>query len=63
MNSSDFLVSPELTGKKTDLNSPQNGYFLEPTPGTLNSQRIDGLVGDTKFSVNRGFYEEAFELD
>jgi len=63
MNSSDFLVSPELTGKKTDLNSPQNGYFLEPTPGTLNSQRIDGLVGDTKFNVNRGFYEEAFELE
>ena len=63
MNSSDFLVSPELTGKKTDLNSPQNGYFLEPTPGALNSQRIDGLVGDTKFNVNRGFYEEAFELE
>jgi len=63
MNSSDFLVSPELAGKKTDLDSPQNGYFLEPTPGSLNSQRIDGLVGDTKFNVNRGFHEEPFELE
>ncbi len=62
-NSSDFLVSPELTAKKTDLNSPKNGYFLNPTPGTLNGERIDGLVSDTKFNVNRGFYEEAFELE
>ena len=62
-NSSDFLVSPELTAKKTDLTSPKNGYFLNPTPGTLNGERIDGLVSDTKFNVNRGFYEEAFELE
>ena len=62
-NSSDFLVSPELTAKKTDLNSPKNGYFLNPTPETLNGERIDGLVSDTKFNVNRGFYEEAFELE
>ncbi|MEC7862882.1 MAG: chitobiase/beta-hexosaminidase C-terminal domain-containing protein, partial [Verrucomicrobiota bacterium] len=62
-SSSDFLVSPELTAKKTNLNSPQNGYFLEPTPGTINGKRIDGLVSDTKFNVNRGFYENPFELE
>jgi len=62
-SSSDFLVSPELTAKKTNLNSPQNGYFLEPTPGTINGKRIDGLVSDTKFNVNRGFYEDPFELE
>ncbi|NCG27890.1 MAG: hypothetical protein GWP42_10165 [Verrucomicrobiales bacterium] len=62
-SSSDFLISPELTARKTDLNSPQNGYFLDPTPGTINGKRIDGLVGDTKFDVNRGFYEDPFELE
>ena len=61
--SSDFLISPELTAKKTDLNSPQNGFFLVPSPGSLNGKLIDGLVRDTKFSVKRGFHDSPFDLE
>ena len=61
--SSDFLISPEITAKKTDLNSPKNGFFLVPSPGSLNGKLIDGLVRDTKFSFNRGFYDSPFDLE
>ncbi len=61
--SSDFLISPEITAKRTDLNSPKNGFFLVPSPGSLNGKLIDGLVRDTKFSVNRGFYDSPFDLE
>ena len=61
--SSDFLISPEITAKRTDLNSPKNGFFLVPSPGSLNGKLIDGLVRDTKFSANRGFYDSPFDLE
>ena len=34
----------------------------EPTPGTLNGESFDGLTADTKFSIDRGIYETAFDL-
>ena len=46
-------------------------YLTTPTPGTLagnqwtgaaNSGAYDGVVGDTQFSVDRGFYDAAFEV-
>ncbi len=46
-------------------------YLTTPTPGSLvgsqwtgaaNSGTYDGMVGDTQFSVDRGFYEAAFEV-
>ncbi|MCP4849372.1 MAG: hypothetical protein GY899_15640, partial [Verrucomicrobiaceae bacterium] len=61
--SSDLLISPELTGQERDLGVAQNGYFLNPTPGTANGTRIDGLVADTQFSSDRGFFEEPFDLE
>lgn len=39
------------------------GYFLTPTPGEANSQAVDGFVADTKFSVDRGFFNEPFLVD
>jgi hypothetical protein len=60
--SSDLLISPELTGQEIDLGVAQNGYFLKPTPATANSTRIDGLVADTQFSSDRGFYDAPFSL-
>lgn len=62
-NSSDFLISPELEAKKTNIDEPELGYFLTPSPSELNKKIIKGLVEDTKFSTNRGFYEEPFELE
>ena len=60
--SSDLLISPALTAKERDLDIAQDGYFLSPTPANANDTRIDGLVEDTQFSIDRGFYEEPFSL-
>ena len=37
-------------------------FFLDPSPEAVNGAGTEGFVGDTKFSVDRGFYEDAFEL-
>ena len=38
-------------------------YFQTPTPGTANgASSITGIVADTKFSHDRGFYEAPFSL-
>ncbi|RJP32505.1 MAG: hypothetical protein C4527_05995 [Candidatus Omnitrophota bacterium] len=39
------------------------GYFTTPTPGRANSSLFIGFVNDTKFSVDRGFYHEPFNLE
>jgi hypothetical protein len=38
-------------------------FFTEPTPGEPNQSGVLGFVADTKFSVNRGHYSEAFQLE
>lgn len=38
-------------------------FFQEPTPGAENGSGVDGFVADTKFNVNRGYYDESFELE
>ena len=45
-----------------DIND-QLGYFKRPTPGSGNGSSIKGFVADTRFSVDRGFYDEAFDLE
>jgi len=60
--SSDVLFVPELVGIFKDTNSLVTGYFSDPTPGGENGIRYDGLVGDTRFSVDRGVYDTAFDL-
>jgi hypothetical protein len=41
----------------------QPRYFQTPTPGAANgASSITGIVADTKFSHDRGFYETAFSL-
>lgn len=37
-------------------------YFTSPTPGTSNGAGYLGLVADTKFSVDRGFYDTPFTV-
>lgn len=36
------------------------GYFAAPTPGGPNGNSFEGIVADTKFSVDRGFFSNAF---
>ena len=38
-------------------------YFSDTTPGTANATTFTGLVADTSFSVDRGFYDAPFEVE
>ena len=41
-----------------------SGYFQSPTPGTPNDQTaVAGFVDDTRFSIDRGFYDAPFAVD
>ncbi|UCG58177.1 MAG: lamin tail domain-containing protein [Phycisphaerales bacterium] len=37
-------------------------FFAKPTPGTVNDSGYLGVVADTKFSHDRGFYEAPFSV-
>ncbi len=41
----------------------ESTFFSNPTPLDANSNPIEGFVSDTKFSVDRGFYKESFEVE
>jgi hypothetical protein len=56
VSSGDFLITPELTA----VHRLTNRYFTIPTPGGLNNAGYAGFVGDTQFSVDRGYYDAPF---
>jgi hypothetical protein len=58
--SSNFLLLPELVGVRIDEEAQR--YFISPTPGTANSGGVVDFVADTKFSHDRGFYDNMFEV-
>jgi len=39
------------------------GFIGEPTPGGENNSGFLGVVSDTKFSIDRGFYDEPFSVE
>ena len=55
----EFLVVPELIVASVD---EALSYFPVPTPGTANTGGVIGIVEDTRFSVDRGFFETPFSL-
>lgn len=56
----EFLIEAQLL---TTVNTEYAGrFFAPPTPGTANGFGYEGLVADTKFSVDRGFYDTPFSL-
>ena len=57
----DLLVLPELVAK--DVISSDGGYFTDPTPRTANGNGFAGFVADTKFSVDRGFFDAPFAVE
>ena len=64
ITSSDMLISAELHGKKiTDPSLGKAGYLAMPSPRGYNGETFDGFVGDTQFSVDRGFYDASFNLE
>ncbi|MBT3199031.1 MAG: hypothetical protein HN350_03855, partial [Phycisphaerales bacterium] len=56
-----FLVCPRLTAL-AGVTLTEN-YFTDPTPGDENVPGVLGVVDDTKFSVDRGFFDEAFYVE
>ena len=56
----DFLIVPEVVEYKAAVLT--NRYFSTASPGTFNSSGFVAFVGDTKFSVGRGFYDIPFSL-
>ncbi len=62
INASDltFAIAPELVAEQiTEL---PGRYFKPPTPAATNGAGFEALVADTKFSVNRGFFDAPFSL-
>ncbi len=55
----DFLILPVLIGSHT---GQLERYFGTPTPGGPNSTGFLDFVADTRFSVDRGFYDAPFSL-
>jgi hypothetical protein len=74
----EYLAITSATGEKIDAFDPfpiqrthitygigstgDRQYFLTPSPGAENGDGLAGLVADTQFSVDRGFFQEPFSL-
>jgi CotH kinase protein/Chitobiase/beta-hexosaminidase C-terminal domain/Lamin Tail Domain/PA14 domain len=56
----DAFVSPELIA--TNVVGTGNVYFTTPTPGAANGNAFLGLVADTNFSVDRGYYNAPIQV-
>lgn len=55
-----FTIASELFADQiTEL---PGRYLKPPSPGVTNTTGFDGVVEDTKFSVNRGFFDAPFSL-
>jgi len=64
LGSSDMLITPELHAVRiTDPSVGGPGYLGTPTPGGFNGESFGGFVADTKFSVDRGFFDTPFQLE
>ncbi len=58
-DSPDFLLDIGLEPRETS----RRLYFPRPTPGAPNGPGLFGFVGDTRFTVDRGFFSEPFEVE
>ncbi|HYO23702.1 MAG TPA: lamin tail domain-containing protein, partial [Lacipirellulaceae bacterium] len=56
----DFLISPLLVAERPS--AAVTGYMAAPTPGAANQQGTLGVVADTSFSVDRGFFTNPFNV-
>jgi hypothetical protein len=58
--------APSFGLQQTDVSyglwQSQFQYFAPPTPGRANARGYHGLVGQTRHSHERGFYDEPFDL-
>ncbi len=62
-SSSDFFIMPVLSSVTAgEIHTNTAAYLNTATPGTDNVQGVLGYVGDTTFSVDRGFFTNAFDV-
>lgn len=62
LSDEDFLIRPSLFGILGEPGQPR--YFGNPTPGLPNTpESFEGFVADTKFTVDRGFYNTPFSVE
>ncbi len=60
----DLFIMPLLNGTMGgDIQINSALYLTSPTPGTANVSGVLGYVKDTSFSVDRGFYTDAFDVE
>lgn len=57
----DFLIEPVLTANRATGAVQPNRFLPFPSPGNANGYAVDGFVGDTHFSVDRGFFTSSFQ--
>ena len=59
LGSSDFLIGPQLVLMRGTFTY---AFMTVPTPGAANGTGVQGFVGDTHFSVDRGFFTAPFSV-
>ncbi len=60
----DFLIMPVLNGITVgEIQTNTAVYLTTPSPGADNVAGVLGYVDDTTFSVDRGFYTDAFDVE
>ncbi len=60
----DLFIMPVLNGAVGgELQTNSVAYLTSPTPGADNVPGVLGYVGDTSFSVDRGFFTNAFSVE
>ncbi len=59
-NDTTFFICPELVDYR--VIAVTNHYFSAPSPGRANTAGFYAYVPDTKFSVDRGFYDTPFNV-
>ncbi len=57
----DFLVNADLTAQRA-IGAVAETFMVSPTPGGANGAGYLGVIEDTVFSHDRGFYDAPFDL-
>lgn len=66
-NTYESVFEPAFPSQFTDISYGLNqrgqwNYYAPPSPGRANGNGFDGMIKDTLFSVDRGFYDAPFQV-
>ena len=63
LTSSDLLILPELIGQTRPEGEMGYGYLLTPTPGSPNSNSINHLTPEVRFSRESGVFTGSLSIE